>query len=249
MLKDLIDFWNNIFIANWKDTIPIIVSVFSLIIATRSFNTNRAKIKFLKEISQPYYFVNANQLILVSGEDKSKELYSFPMGILFHVSVLNSSPKDVAYFNIHCEINKTLDEVYTKKSLAYIPGDNNVVVFKKTPYVVGEIPIPDEPQGKFEANSLTPLYCFIGLDKYLSPNQLPEKVTFKISYAIRKWYFPFRIYSTKKIVVKGDKLTSWLKKQLESVKESKKTMKNYVGPKQTPPYSKRRKHNRRRKHN
>lgn len=244
MLKSLIDFWNNIFIANWKYTFPIIISVFSLIIATRSFNTNRARIKFLKKIFQPYYLVNENQLALVSGDDKSKVLYNFPMGILFHISVLNSSPKDVAFFNLHCEINKSLDEIYTKQSLAYIKGKDNVVIFKRSQDFIGEITIPEEPQGKFEANSLTPLYSFIRLDKYIFNDQLPKKVTFKLSYAMRKWYFPFRIYSTKKIVVKGETFTSWLKEQQELAKKSKKPKKSSANASQTPPYSKKKRRHR-----
>lgn len=50
LLKGLISFWNNILIRNWEHSFPIIISIFSLLIATRSFNTNRAKIKFIKNL-------------------------------------------------------------------------------------------------------------------------------------------------------------------------------------------------------
>lgn len=243
LLKGLISFWNNILIGNWEHSFPIIISIFSLLIATRSFNTNRAKIKFIKNIAKPYYCVKTGQLILVPENNKNKVLQTFPMGILFHIAVLNSSPKDVAYFNIHCEIDKDFQEIYTMKSFGYLPEKEKVVIFRQSFSRSGEIPIPKEPQGKFEANSLTPLYGFVRLDDYITRKELPKKVTFKISYALKKWYFPFQLYNTKRITVKGRAFNSWLIEQQQLMKQLKKEEKNLENSHQTPPYSKkRRKH-------
>lgn len=242
LLKGLISFWNNILIRNWEHSFPIIISIFSLLIATRSFNTNRAKIKFIKNIARPYYYVKAGQLILVPENNKKKVLNTFPTGILFHVAVLNFSPKDVAYFNIHCEIDKDFQEIYTMKSFGYFAEKDKIVIFRQSSSQIGEIPIPNEPQGKFEANSLTPLYGFVRLDDYLGKKKLPKKVTFKISYALKKWYLPFRLYSTKRIIVKGPVFNSWLIEQ-QLMKQLKKEEKTPGNSRKTPPYNKKRRRN------
>ena len=87
------------------------------------------------------------------------------------------------------------------------------------------------------------MYGFVRLDDYLGKKKLPKKVTFKISYALKKWYLPFRLYSTKRIIVKGPVFNSWLIEQQQLMKQLKKEEKTPGNSRKTPPYNKKRRRN------
>ena len=105
----------------------------------------------------------------------------------------------------------------------------------------GEIYIPDAPQRVFKAHSFTPLYLFVATDG--SP--FPKQLTFQFKYSVRSFpYFGKDHYH--KVFVRNLDLSS-VQEEMQSKKDLMKQLTQPVQksqkPKQTPPYSKkRRKH-------
>lgn len=163
------------------------LSIISLIIAAVSatftglnFYSNRAVlIKFGEGDKHP--------LPVVKGEiyaSNGKDEIPFSEGILFHLQILNPSPKDIAYFHMQFIVDERLTEMWTLKSFGYV---------EKTPKIIlsdlikgtGEITIPPSPQGVFKAHSFTPIYAFMSTDGH----PFPKKVNFQFKYSVR--HFPF----------------------------------------------------------
>jgi len=185
---------------SWISIISIFISLTSALSAFLSYKSNQPKIHFINKVKFHIEIMDANEIKLISNRS-GKVLYRFPNGILFHLGVLNSSPKDVAFFNLHCDVDKKLDEIFTKSSLGYIREEGTFILEKNN--FKAEIQLPNMPQGKFKANSYTPIYAFLRIDKYLLQEQTPKKVTLNISYAVNNLIKPWQPFKTKRVTIKN----------------------------------------------
>lgn len=186
----------------------IFISLISALIAFSSYRLSKPKINFIK-FDNEYRFLEMNQLTAISKEKETYGLpvYIFPSGILIHLNVLNSSPQDVAYFNVLFSSEGKVLEAYTMKSISYIPHSMKIILSKEDKQ--GEIPLIEKPHGKFLANSDTPIYTFLRLDNIFQKASLPNDLTFQIQYAIRTWRHPFKPYSIKEIHIPVNDLRKW----------------------------------------
>lgn len=184
----------------WISIITILISLTSALSAFLSYKANKPKIHFIDKVKFHTEDIFPGEIKLVANKN-GKVLYEFPYGILFHFGVLNSSPKDVAFFNLHCDVDKNLDEVYSKKSLSYI-NESGKFLLEKDGFK-GEITLPDMPHGKFVANSYTPIFAFWRVDKYLFQDYRPKKVVLSLNYAVNNFFKPWQHFKTKTIKVKN----------------------------------------------
>ena len=182
----------------WISIITILISLTSALSAFLSYRANKPKIHFIDKVKFHTEDIFPGEIKLVANET-GKVLYEFPYCILFHFGVLNSSPKDVAFFNLHCDVDKNLDEVYSESSLGYI-NESGKFILEKDGFE-GEITLPNMPQGKFEANSYTPIFAFWRVDKYLFQDYMPKKVVLSLNYAVNNFLKPWQHFKTKKIKV------------------------------------------------
>lgn len=223
------------------------ISIISLLIAAISaaftglnFYANRAVlIKFGENDKHPLPVVR-NEIYAYNG----KQTVPFENGIIFNFQVLNPSPKDIAYFNMHFISDDRIAQVWTMKSFGYMEKETKIIM---TDPIKGkrEINIPYSTQGVFKAHSFTPIYAFMSTDGF----PFPQKVNFQFNYSVRR--FPF---IGKKSYYKEFSIDLDLTNVELGMKSKQKVMKQLTLPvqkslksKQTPPYSKRRKHNRRKK--
>lgn len=197
------------------DFLPTLISLASLIIALLSYNSHRAKICFLSQMTSEK-ILDFEQIKVISKNKQSfnQVLLPFPKGVLKRINILNPSPVDVAYFNLHATIDNQELEVYTQNSFAYLPKPY-VFEYTRSNGWTGEIPIPSSPQGKFKANSNNTFYLFVPFDKMLYlAKHLPKKCTIEFSYALRTFHRPFMPYTTKKIEIDPTILKEWSELQL-----------------------------------
>lgn len=108
-----------------------IISVISLFIAAISamftglnLYSNRAVlIKFGEDDNHPLPVVE-NEIYAYSG----KQTVSFNNGIMFHFQILNPSPKDIAYFNMHFVSDGRIAQVWTMKSFGYMEKEPKIIM-------------------------------------------------------------------------------------------------------------------------
>ncbi|WP_051998286.1 hypothetical protein [Loigolactobacillus coryniformis] len=161
--------------------ISLLISGFSTLIAILSYYRNRSElILFGKGSASSPTPIIAGEITI---EDPSGKKESLPDGLLVHMQFLNPSPNDIAYFNFHFEMNGRIVEAVTQKSYSWFTDRPRFVLHDLLH--TAEISFFKEPQGKFPANSLTPIYAFMPLE--MSP--IPDQVSFVICYAIRR--FPY----------------------------------------------------------
>lgn len=224
-----------------------VISIISLVIAAVSaiftglnFYANRAVlIKFGEDDKHPLPIVNG-EIYASTGNQK----VPFKNGIIFNFQVLNPSPKDIAYFNMHYEADGRISQVWTIKSFGFMEGDPKIVMVDPIKGK-GEINIPYSTQGVFKAHSFTPIYAFMSTDEFL----FPQKVNFQFYYSVR--HFPFigkkSYYNKFSIDLDLTNVELEMKAKQKVMTQLTTPMQQSLTSKQTPPYSKRRKHNRRKK--
>lgn len=227
--------------------ISISISAISMIIAILSFASNKAELIFFGSDDAVPLPVTTSEIFATYKDkhDKIKKI-EFPEGLLYHIQVFNPSPKDIAYFGMMFTFNGQPTEVWTKKTLGWATDSPKIISYDPI-RGTGEINIPPAPYGVFQAHSFTPLYIFMPID--ISP--IPPTAEFQFEYAVRR--FPYfgknRRYSEYKVTLQLKDFDEILKLKRESMKQLMQPMPQSQKPKQTPPYSKQRKHNRRKKHN
>lgn len=224
-----------------------IISVISLFIAAISamftglnFYSNRAVlIKFGEDDNHPLPVVE-NEIYAYSG----KQTAPFNNGIMFHFQILNPSPKDIAYFNMHFVSDGRIAQVWTMKSFGYMEKEPKIIMTDPIKGK-GEINIPYSTQGTFKAHSFTPMYVFMSTDEF----PFPQKVSFQFNYSVRHFPFIGKKSYYKKFSINLDltNVESGMKSKQKVMKQLTLPVQKLLKPNQTPPYSKRRKHNRRKK--
>lgn len=216
------------------------ISIISLFIAAASalftalnFYSNRAVlILFGKSDIHP--------LPVTEGEiyaTDSEKTVPFSNGILFHLQVLNPSPKDIAYFHMQFVADDRLAEVWTMKSFGYM-NEPNIIMYDPIKGR-GEINIPESPQGIFKAHSFTPLYAFMSTDG--SP--FPHYVNFQFKYSVRHFPFLGKRSFYKVLSVNLDLTNVEIEMKLKQKAMQQLTSQEQKSPKskQTPPYKNRNK--------
>lgn len=145
------------------------------------------------------FFRNKAELIIFADRNKNSwnsiaegeitfttelgEVYPLSSGVLFHYQFLNPSPHDIAFFNLHFDAAGRTCQFFCDKSVGY--ATKNPTFIHHDLINTAELPFPHEPQGTFNANSLTPLYCFLSTEQLANA----DYGTVILCYAIRK--FPY----------------------------------------------------------
>lgn len=168
------------------NVISLIISIISVIITVLNFFRNRPRIIQLRK--------NLNYTPVFEGQIKcryinkkgNEQFMPLQAGLLVHLSFLNPSPNDVAYFWIGFYTNKGIIEAYTDKSVSYLTN-NPTFVYTSNDGNSGDIIFPHSPFGSFKSHSYTSLFFFMPLEDGNRP--LPDTIFFKLSYAVKK--FPF----------------------------------------------------------
>lgn len=224
-----------------------IISIISLSIAAISalftglnFYANRAVlIKFGEEDKHPLPIIK-NEIYAYNGV----QTVPFKNGIMFHFQILNPSPKDIAYFNMHFVSDDRITQVWTMKSFGYMEKEPKIIMNDPIKGK-GEINIPYSTQGVFKAHSFTPIYAFMSTDEF----SFPQQVNFQFNYSVRR--FPFigkkSYYKEFSIDLDLTNVELGMKSKQKAMKQLTQQEQKLPKSKQTPPYSKRRKHNRRKK--
>ncbi|WP_283586319.1 hypothetical protein [Limosilactobacillus vaginalis] len=226
--------------------ISIFVSALSATIAFLSFTSSRAELIFFRDDDlKPLAIVNSEIFAKYTDHSGKEQRIPFPNGILYHIQVFNPSPQDIAFFHMEFIVDKEIHrDVWTLKTLGWAT-DRAKIVMNDLIHGPGEIFIPTAPQGVFKAHSFTPLYLFVTTDG--SP--FPKHLSFQFKYAVRSFPY-FGKKHRYKLFVRDLDLSN-VKLEMTSKQEAMKQLTSPVQKslksKQTPPYSKRRKHNRRKK--
>lgn len=164
--------------------ISLIISAFSgiaAIFAILGYWGNKPElIQFMETNNDSYVSATEGQISYI-GDDGKK--YYLPSGIMVHYQFLNPSPKDIAFFHLNFIVNGNITEAFTERSVITQAKKPSFLFFDLLKSYI--IQFPKYPQGVFPANSLTPIYAFLPLEAI----PVPEKVTFSIRFAIRK--FPY----------------------------------------------------------
>lgn len=226
--------------------ISISISAISVIIAILSFTSSKAELIFFNsEDTSPLPTINGELYATYKDKKGKTKRIDFPEGLLYHIQVFNPSPKDIAYFGMMLTFNGRPTEAWTRKTLGWATDDPKIILYDPI-HGSGEISIPSASYGVFQAHSFTPLYIFMPID--ITP--IPPTADFQFEYAVRR--FPYfgkdRRYSKYKVTLQLKDFGEILKLKRASMKRLTQPMPQSQRPKQTPPYSKQRKHNRRRKH-
>lgn len=196
---------------SWSQIISIIVSLVSVLVAVKSYNTNRARIFFLKSMSEEK-MLDFGQIKVISKDTDSfnKTLLPFPEGVLKRINILNPSPIDVAYFNLHAVVDDQDVEIYTEKSFGYFK-QKYTFQFTRHNGWTGEIILPPAPQGKLKANSNNTFYLFIPFDKMIYQyRHIPKSCVIELSYALKDWKHPLTPYKTKKMTIDSSIWKGWI---------------------------------------
>lgn len=231
----------------------IIISIISLIIsglsataAILSFTSNKAGLIFFRDDDlEPLAIVNSEIFARYKDDNGKEKRIPFPNGILYHIQVFNPSPQDIAYFHMGFIVDKEIyKDVWTLKTLGWATNRAKIIM-NDLVHGPGEIFIPTAPQGVFKAHSFTPLYLFVTTDG--SP--FPKQLSFQFKYAVRSFPYFGKKHRYKSFIRDLDlsnvKLEMTSKQQ--AMKQLTSPVQKSLKPNQTPPYSKRRKHNRRKK--
>lgn len=225
--------------------ISLVISGISVFIALLSFISNKAELIFFSDQNnEKPEAITDGEIKTVYISNKQRKRVNLPEGILYHVQILNPSPKDIAYFHMEFLFDKKPTSMITTNSFAWL---TDKVRFEKYDPIQGSgtLPLPSEPQGVFKAHSFTPLYAFTPLEV----GNLPQDVEFQFRYAVRK--FPYigkrNHYQTFKIKLDLSGTKESIAVKTKAMKQLTQQEQKLPKSKQTPPYSKRRKHNRRKK--
>ncbi|WP_057871064.1 hypothetical protein [Liquorilactobacillus ghanensis] len=97
---------------------------------------------------------------------------------------LNSTSRDIAFFHSCFYVNNELKELYTNRTVAWNSSNPHFIWNKGDSS--SDLIFPDNVNGIFKANSLTPFYAYIPLPENES---VPKKITFSIKIAVRR--FPY----------------------------------------------------------
>lgn len=161
--------------------ISIFVALLSLLVSFLNFISNKAELIILSDLSDSAFESVINGEITVRLE-KNKTT-SLEKGILLRLSLLNSSPKDIAFFNLHFKINGKIEEAFTKQSYGWSEKEPKFILhdLKRTM----EIPVPNNVFGVFKAHSCNVLYLYVPIT--MTP--IPKSAIFHMDYSVRK--FPF----------------------------------------------------------
>ncbi|GAA0808661.1 hypothetical protein [Ligilactobacillus aviarius] len=173
-----------------KFWIPIIISIIATIISAITLAKSRSELLQVNLLSPPGYEPICEGQIKVRYEQQGKIKYEpLPQGVLIHLSFLNPSPNDIAYFGLCFHTNdpeRGIIEAYTAGSAGHITLSPIFNYTDKDGYV-SEIPFPAKTYGTFKANTYTPLFVFLPLRE--SDKPFPQRVYLQLLYAVRK--FPY----------------------------------------------------------
>lgn len=226
--------------------ISLIISGLSATVAILSFTSNKAELIFFRDDDLEPLAIIKSEIFARYKDDNGKEKQiPFPNGILYHIQVFNPSPQDIAYFHMEFIVDKEIHkDVWTLKTLGWAT-DRAKIVMNDLIHGPGEIFIPSAPQGVFKAHSFTPLYLFVTTDG--SP--FPKQLSFQFKYAVRS--FPYfgkkHRYKSFRRDLDLSNVELGMKSKQEAMKQLTLPVQKLPKSKQTPPYGKRRKRNRRKK--
>ena len=225
--------------------ISLIISGLSATVAILSFTSNKAELIFFHDDLEPLAIVNSEIFARYKNDSGKEKQIPFPNGILYHIQVFNPSPQDIAHFHMEFIVDKKIHkDVWTLKTLGWAT-DRAKTVMNDLIHGPGEIFIPSAPQGVFKAHSFTPLYLFVTTDG--SP--FSKQLSFQFKYAVRS--FPYfgkkHRYKSFRRDLDLSNVELGMKSKQEAMKQLTLPVQKLPKSKQTPPYSKRRKHNRRKK--
>lgn len=212
------------------------ISAFASIFGILSFIANRREIISFSPKSENAWSPIAKGEIIAKVKNGTKDkIEQFNNGFLIHLQVLNPSPHDIAFFDMHFEWDRKIVGPWTLKSFGYSDGPVKIILLD--PKLTAEIPIPPANQGVFKANSFNPLYVFASTDE----GPLPKYATFSFKYAVRK--FPYigkkNHYSEFSMDLNLTKLPELQKLQIESMKQLMQPTQSKKESNSTPPYSSR----------
>lgn len=222
--------------------ISLIISGLSATVSILSFASNKATLIFFGDEDLVPEATIESEITAIYKDEKGKQKHiSFPNGILYHIQVFNPSPKDIAYFHMKFIADGCIHkDVWTLKTLGWAT-DNAKIVMNDPLHGPGEIYIPDAPQGVFKAHSFTPLYLFVKTDG--SP--FPKQLTFQFKYAVRSFPYFGKDHHYKSFVNDLDisNTEREMQSKIEVMKQLTQPVQKSQKSKQTPPYSKKRRRN------
>lgn len=215
-----------------KFWISIIISIIATTISVITFFKNRLQLIQVNNISiSPV----CEGQIKIQYETNGETLFEpLPQGILVHLSFLNPSPQDIAYFSLcfrsyefdKLKIKVKMIEAYTQKSAGHITN-KPVFLYTNNYGYTGELTIPEKPFGKFKATSYTPFYVFLPLRD--SDKPFPKKVFLELYYSIRK--FPYigkrNSYRTFTLPIDLSNIEKLLQEQQQIMQQLIKSTKNH----------------------
>lgn len=213
--------------------LPVTVSIFAVIISFLSYLYNRPKLlelRLTKKTGKKYTPITEGQIYFKFKTPSGDEAFQpLPNGVLVHLSFLNPSPHDIAYFNLGFYADKKLIESYTNKSVSHITNNPTFVYTEEVNADSGDISFSENPYGTFKANSYTPFFAFMPLREGDKP--FPKKVDFKICYSVKRFPYFGKNSHYKSIIVPLD--ISNVEKEIQEVQ---KTLQKAIESKQNQPY-------------
>lgn len=215
-----------------KFWISIIISTVATIISVITFFRNRSQLIQTNKISITPVCEGQIKLQYKKGEKILTD--PLPQGILVHLSFLNPSPRDIAYFCL-CFRSYKLDglklkvkmiEAYTQKSVGHITNKPTFLYTDNYGYT-GELTVPKRPFGKFEATSYTPFYVFMPLRN--SDKPFPKNVFLELNYSVRKFPYIGRrsSYRTFSLPIDLSNIEKSLQEQQQTMQQVKKSTKKH----------------------
>ncbi|ATP36114.1 hypothetical protein [Ligilactobacillus salivarius] len=178
----------------------------------------RSRLVLLSSLHDSTQFIAPGQIKIKYLKNKKETYQDLPAGILIHLSFLNPSPHDIAFFQLGFHTQDKVIEAYTQKSVSYLSADNLnfIYTFPNSGYMA-DLNMPLRPYGIFKANSYVAFDFFMPIRA--DDDRLPKCVTFKIRYAVSK--FP---YFGKKSRFKTCKLKIDTSTYFETIQELQKQM-------------------------
>lgn len=174
---------------NWFEIIyeifTLLLALGSLLISIYTLWAQRTTIDVIFSKEAEVQFIGDEGIYYQTSDNDFKFIGD---GLLAHLTIINTSPNEVGFFDLsaihdyHYDFLSTKLNILTYESLGFENKIKNVAQIEEQK--IYPLNIPEKLSGTFKANSYTKLCLFIGLPKYMKDDV--EENTFKISFKIAK---------------------------------------------------------------